>query len=443
MVNPISFGPSGINSQADFSPLAQLGNIYQKAQQDQANKAAFAQYQQTGDPSALLASGDMNLARLGIEARNHLDTLRQQGIENTRADINTGINQTNAGINQARAKREAADWEKDIDQFVPNPKFGQPGEPQYIDQRAAATAASGNPAKPIPFETLGGTKFLVPQPGGGYKAVDPSELLQGGGAQPQQQPQQQPQPQTQQQPQPQPAVQKPDTETIDETTGRREGYLKSLDPQVQDYLKKVADYEIDPRTSSIKGGKREMLLSAVAKYDPTYNQNEFGTRAKAMKDFSTGQQGNSIRSFDVAIDHLDTLKKYTEALGSGNSRLVNEYRNKWLEATGSELPTNVQAVAPIVGAEVSKAIIGSNNALADREELRKPLQTANSVPQIMGAISAYQDLMAGQLKGLKKQYEDTTGKKNFDTRIRENTRNVLTRGGGGGGDARPDPLGIR
>src|SRR4029079_7402914 len=136
------------------------------------------------------------------------------------------------------------------------------------------------------------------------------------------------------------------------------------------------DYEIDPRTTSVKGGMREKLMSAVAQYDPSYNQNEFGARSKATKDFSTGQQGNSIRSFDVAIDHLDTLKKYTEALGSGNSRLINELRNKWLLATGSELPTNVQAIAPIVGAEVSKAVIGSNNALADREELRKPLQMA-------------------------------------------------------------------
>ena len=208
---------------------------------------------------------------------------------------------------------------------------------------------------------------------------------------------------------------------------------------MQGYIKKIADYEIDPRTTSIKGGMREKLMSAVAQYDPTYNQNEFGTRAKAMKDFSTGQQGNSIRAFDVAIDHLDTLKKYATALGSGDIRAINSFRNKWLSETGSELPTNMQAIAPIVGAEVSKAVIGSNNALADREELRKPLLSANSVPQIMGAIGGYQDLMAGQLKGLKKQYEDTTGKKNFDTRIRENTRNVLMGRGGDGSGAKSAP----
>ena len=71
-----------VSGGADFSPLAQLPQIYQKYQQDQANKAAFAAFQQTGDPRALIGSGDMNLAQLGISAQNHLDLLKQQGVEN-------------------------------------------------------------------------------------------------------------------------------------------------------------------------------------------------------------------------------------------------------------------------------------------------------------------------------------------------------------------------
>jgi hypothetical protein len=221
-----------------------------------------------------------------------------------------------------------------------------------------------------------------------------------------------------------------DITAVDPQTGRRENWLKSQPPDVQAYIKKIADYEIDPRTTSIKGGHREQVLSAVAQYDPTYDQNSFGSRAKAIRDFATGTQGNAVRSFDVAIDHLDTLQKYSDALKSGDVRLINSLRNKWLTETGSALPTNVQAVAPIVGAEVSKAIIGSNNALADREELRKPLQIANSPEQISGAIQGYKGLMAGQLKGLKKQYEDTTGKKDFDSRVREATRTALLGEGG-------------
>jgi hypothetical protein len=341
------------------------------------------------------------------------------------------------------------------------PLVGGPADPAYLGAvakaRAEAEAQVGG-GKPIEFQTLGGSKFLVKQPGGGYTVVDPSTIGQPGPPvlstpkvvgdaegvatglyDPPKAPGQRPpvqvadaQPSTfagrfQGQPaQPVQAPQQPiDVAAVDPQTGRRENWLKSQPGDVQAYIKKIADYEIDPRTTSIKGGHREQVLSAVAQYDPTYNQNDFGSRAKAIRDFATGSQGNSVRSFDVAIDHLDLLKHYTKALDSGDIRAVNAIRNRWLEETGSPLPTNLQAVAPIVGAEVSKAVIGSNNALADREELRKPLLSANSVPQITGAIEAYQGLMAGQLKGLKKQYEDTTGKKNFDTRVRETTRNIL------------------
>lgn len=228
-----------------------------------------------------------------------------------------------------------------------------------------------------------------------------------------------------------------DLDALDPATGRREAWLGSRPAMERAYIKKIADYEIDPRTTSTKGGMRENVLSSVAQYDPTYNQNEFGTRAKAMRDFGTGQQGNSVRSFDVATAHLDTLQKYVDALKSGDIPLMNSLRNKYLQATGNALPTNVQAIAPIVGAEVSKAIIGSNNALADREELRKPLNSAGSPEQLSGAIQSYKELMTGQLRGLKKQYEDTTGKKNFNSRISENTRNILL--GGEGSGAPPPP----
>lgn len=214
-------------------------------------------------------------------------------------------------------------------------------------------------------------------------------------------------------------------DAVDPATGRREAWLNAQSPMERAYIKKIADYEIDPRTTSTRGGMRENVLSSVAQYDPTYNQNEFGTRAKAMKDFGTGPLGNSVRSFDVGISHLDILQKYITALNSGDMPMINSLRNAYLQQTGSSLPTNVQAVGPIVGAEVSKAIIGSNNALADREELRKPLQGNGSPEQMLNSIHAYKEMMGGQLKGLSKQYEDTTGKKNFNSRLSPSTLSQL------------------
>lgn len=414
-----------------------------------------------------LVGVDPQAANTFATLQAHKDLLAQQDREFGRSSSNDAFSHKIALENLAIAKKNLENNSEGPEEVTAQrieaaKKIGlQPGTPEHTHYIANGTVPESS-NKPVPFETLSGTKFMVRGPNG-YSVVDPSALGQPGGPvpstpkvvgdaegvasgiyDPPKAPGQRPPVQVADNAPPdfasrfqgQPAAPAPpaDLTAVDPTTGRRENWLKSQPPDVQAYIKKIADYEVDPRTTSIKGGHREQVMSAVAQYDPTYDQNNFGSRAKAIRDFATGTQGNAVRSFDVAIDHLDTLQKYSDALKSGDTRLINSIRNKWLTETGSPLPTNVQAVAPIVGAEVSKAIIGSNNALADREELRKPLQIANSPEQISGAIQGYKGLMAGQLKGLKKQYEDTTGKKDFDKRVRPATRSALL---GGEGPAHP------
>lgn len=462
-----------------YSMLSGLGDTLQanaKLQQQQqvmsARKAAFSDFTAL-DPSSpdygkqaitiaqkLGSSGDQDgaIKFLGL-AQTAADRQRQaqrDAINDQHWSQSFGLQQSNAARAQANADRE---WNYD-----PTEERTQQAKDHGLDPNSPEgrnfilTGSLPAPKKPIQFETLGGSKFLVPDVGGNFKVVDPNALGQPQQAAP-------PVPSTPkvvgdaegvanglyappQSPGQRPPIQQPasfdarfqgqaaapagaapqppvDLTAIDPQTGRRENWLKAQPPEVQAYIKKIADYQIDPRTTSIRGGHREQVLSAVAQYDPTYDQNSFSSRAKAIRDFATGTQGNAVRSFDVATDHLDTLQKYVDALKNGDVRVMNTIRNQWLASTGSPLPTNVQAVAPIVGAEVSKAIIGSNNALADREELRKPLQNANSPEQLAGAIQAYKALMTGQLRGLKKQYEDTTGKKDFNNRLRENTKKVL------------------
>ena len=160
---PTSGNINNLVDQSQWQSLSNLGNVYQKAQQDQANQAAFAQFQQTGDPKALIGSGDMNLAKLGIDAQNHMDLLKQQMIENKRADINTGINRTNADINQARAGREAYEFEHTPDPEDTTPtqraavarKYGiDPNSPEGKQFILAGTLPAANQGVPSGYQRM-------------------------------------------------------------------------------------------------------------------------------------------------------------------------------------------------------------------------------------------------------------------------------------------------
>jgi hypothetical protein len=69
------------------------------------------------------------------------------------------------------------------------------------------------------------------------------------------------------------------------------------------------------------------------------------------------------------------LQKAADAMQNGDTRLINQIRNKWREETGSDLPTNFQALVPLVSGEIAKAVIGSNNACPTVKSLRLNLKT--------------------------------------------------------------------
>lgn len=444
----------------DFSSLGQLPDVYRQAQSNALRQQTLSNLGNGAngqiDPTALIRSGDMSLAQLGINIQNQQQAQAHQAARDSVADQHWQYTQQHSGdmtdYQRAQlAQNSPSGRAKIAQQYGIDPQSPE-GKSFILTGSVPDSLTTGG--KPMPVETLGGTKFLVRGPNG-YSLLDPSQLAQPQGQpQPQQgQPAPQPSPQSTAQPSPTPSptpspvsqpgaepatptgqstpaaaaapTAAPNPDAVDPQTGRRESYLQSLDPQVRDYIKKVADYEIDPRTTSVRGGMREKLMSAVAHYDPSYNQNDFGARAKAIKDFSTGPQGNIVRSFDVAVDHLDTLQKAATAMQNGDVRTINAIRNKWRNETGSDLPTNFQALVPLVSGEIAKAVIGSNNALSDREELRNNLQAAQSPEQISGVIQGYKALMGGQLKGLKKQYEATTGKQDFESKLRDVTKQEL------------------
>lgn len=138
--------------------------------------------------------------------------------------------------------------------------------------------------------------------------------------------------------------------------------------------------------------------------------------------FTSGKQGDNVRSFNVLVDHFGTLKEASDALANGDVKMFNYIAQKIAEQRGEEAPTNFAAVRNIVSDELVKAVVGSNGALGDRESAQKSLDAANSPKQLAGVINNYRKLAAGQLNGLEYEYKAATGRDDFDKLLMPSTK---------------------
>lgn len=153
---------------------------------------------------------------------------------------------------------------------------------------------------------------------------------------------------------------------------------------------------------------------------------------KADTEFATGKLGNSIRSFNVGIAHLDTLGQLADALGNKDTQAFNRIGNYFATQTGQAAPTNFQGAKKIVGDEIVKAIVGTGGGVHDREEAARIIDDANSPAQLKGAIKTVQELMVGQLGGLEQQYRTTTRREDFDAKLSPRALEIRKSHGGTG-----------
>lgn len=140
------------------------------------------------------------------------------------------------------------------------------------------------------------------------------------------------------------------------------------------------------------------------------NIQEIRDNALSLNRFSSGPQGNTIRSLNVAMHHLQTLDELTDALNNNDVLAVNRIKNYVAKEFGDADITNFNFAKQIVADEIAKAVIGSGAGTGqERLELQEAFKTANSFDQLQGVVKTAKRLMAGQLSGLKDQYIDAVG----------------------------------
>jgi hypothetical protein len=153
------------------------------------------------------------------------------------------------------------------------------------------------------------------------------------------------------------------------------------------------------------------VSAADAAGNVTQNKQNVAVAVKTLKDFSTGVQGQSVASFNTALNHLDTLERLGNDLNNSDIKVVNRAANLIAKELGVAAPTSFDAAKKIVGAEIQKAIVRAGGTGAEREEAAAAFDTANSTAQLAGVFSSVRELLGGQLVTLKQQYDSNAGPK--------------------------------
>lgn len=185
----------------------------------------------------------------------------------------------------------------------------------------------------------------------------------------------------------------------------------------------IANGQLPPLTGAalIRPGGRA-IMSEVMGINPKYEAQQYGLGFATEKAFTSGKNGNTIRSFNTAIDHLGTLGELADALNNGDVQLVNRIGNYIATQTGNPAPNNFEAAKQIVGDEIVKAIVGAGGGVGDREKAQAAISGASSPEQLKGVIDTYKKLMGGQLHGLYQQYTSGGGKKDFRSFLTEESK---------------------
>lgn len=190
-------------------------------------------------------------------------------------------------------------------------------------------------------------------------------------------------------------------------------------PETRDALAQaIADYQLSPldqRARQMAGGPETM--KKVMELNPDYQEGMYPAINKLMVDFSSGKEGNTIRSANVGVQHLDVMSDAANALKNKNFTAFNTIMNATKQQFGVSAPNTFEGLKQIVATEIEKAVAGGIGSKEDRDRLMNSLASKNSPDQLQDMLEGFRSLMAGQVMGLKKQYEAGTPE---NPRFREN-----------------------
>jgi len=221
----------------------------------------------------------------------------------------------------------------------------------------------------------------------------------------------------------------PDT-SVDNSTLTGDEFLKTLPPGEAALVKKIAEYDVDPKTLSTKGGHREDLLKKATQYDSDYSEPLYSSRKAAIKEFGAGgpsSPAGQITAGNTAILHAGEMSDALEKLKKDNSGVLGtiggagipfasyyaqKAHNAGITGTGTEEAkalSEFRTAKNHFSEEVTKFYAGSGGSESERERALANIDEAKSLPELQSAIQQEARLMGGKINTLQDRIKTAMG----------------------------------
>jgi hypothetical protein len=196
----------------------------------------------------------------------------------------------------------------------------------------------------------------------------------------------------------------------------------SVDPsEIDSVADSLVAGNIKPNELTGRGNAfRSYAIERALEKDPTYTPMRYQITQDVIKRYTSGKDHETLVNIGTAGNHLIQFKDAAGALPEGMRSDVsawNSFAQKYSKFANAPEVKNKETMAEFVAGEAIKAATGGHGGVAERLGLEKKLLNANTPAEWNAVIDGQMKLAHGRYDSMKKSYEASTKRKDFNSLI--------------------------
>jgi hypothetical protein len=163
--------------------------------------------------------------------------------------------------------------------------------------------------------------------------------------------------------------------------------------------------------ASMRGGQRTLIFAKARAINPKFNVGEINRKIKTAELFTTGKEGESLKSFDTFLQHAGEVTETIKGIQLTDSRLLNRSINWWRKnMKGTPELARLETSLEPVGKEFESFLLGGRALYVDdRKQIRELLDQNTPLVAVMATLNQMGKTAKDRYVAMNKRYKSVMG----------------------------------